>query len=285
MEITIVTGISGAGKTEALKRLEDIGYYSIDNMPPEIISRIVDLSSVPGSRYDRVSLVVDARGGKSFDQLFKTLEELNEKNVPYRILFLDAANEVLVRRFKESSRSHPLARTGRVVAGIAREREIMQPVKEKADVIVDTSDMNVHDLREKIGEIFAPAESVRKALITIISFGYKYGLPLDADIIMDVRFLPNPYWVTELRDKTGLEKPVYDFIADREEAREFINKFTELIESLLDLYEQERKAYLTIGVGCTGGRHRSVVVAEELGKRFKKDGFTVNLLHRDMEKS
>jgi len=285
MEIMIVTGMSGAGKTAALKCLEDLGYYAIDNLPAILLAKIVDLSMAPGKRFDRFALVMDVRGGSSFEDLFNALDELRSRDTPYSILFLDASDQVLVRRFSETRRSHPLEGVdSSIVDNIEKEREILQKLRERADILVDTSELNIHELSDKLKEVVPEATGVRSSKLTIISFGYKFGIPLDADIILDARFLPNPYWVEELKDLDGLDDRVRSYVADRPESKEFIDRFVMLIEFLVPRYERERKTYLTIGIGCTGGRHRSVVITNELAARFDNDEMPVSVIHRDIEK-
>lgn len=285
MDIMIVTGMSGAGKTAALKCLEDFGYYSIDNLPASLLPDVTDLSIPRGDTLERIALVMDVRGGSSFETLYAALRALRSKSIPYRIIFLDASDDVLVRRFSESRRIHPLGSEGlRVIDTISEERKLLENLYEIADMVIDTSDLNIYELRDKLKAAIPDTVEVDTVKIALISFGFKYGLPLDADIIIDIRFLPNPYWVEEFKDLNGLDNRVADYVMDFESAKEFLNSFVDLIESLIPLYQLERKYHLTIGLGCTGGKHRSVVIANELASRLTRDGFQVGVSHRDIDK-
>jgi len=285
MDIMIVTGMSGAGKTAALKCLEDLGYYAIDNLPGSLLSDVAELSMPYGEALERVALVMDIRGGGSFETLYSGLRTLRSKGTQYRIIFLDAADDVLVRRFSETRRIHPLGTEGlRVIETISEERKLLEKLYELADVVIDTSELNIYELRDRLKAIVPDAVEADTVKLAFISFGFKYGLPLDADIIIDVRFLPNPYWVEELKDTNGLDSKVVDYIMDFESAKEFLNSFVDLIESLVPLYQFERKYHLTVGVGCTGGKHRSIVIANQLGSRLTKDGYQVAVTHRDIDK-
>ena len=285
MDIMIVTGMSGAGKTAALKCLEDLGYYSIDNLPASLLPDVADLSIPRGEALERIALVMDIRGGSSFETLYSALRALRSKGIQYRIIFLDASDDVLVRRFSETRRIHPLGSEGlRVIDTISEERKLLEKLYEIADVVVDTSDLNIYELRDKLKAAMPDTVEADTVKLALISFGYKYGLPLDADIIIDIRFLPNPYWVEEFKDLDGLDSRIVDYIMDFESAKDFLNSFVNLIESLIPLYQFERKYHLTIGVGCTGGKHRSIVIANELGSRLTKDGYQVAVTHRDIDK-
>jgi UPF0042 nucleotide-binding protein len=283
LEIVIVTGMSGAGKSEALNYFEDMGYYAIDNLPASLLPNMVDLASMAGEKFSMVAVVMDVRGGTDFSEVLSALEGL--ESIPYTIVFLNATNEVLLRRFSETRRIHPLESKGLGVARlIEEERKLLDPLRERADVVIDTSGMNVHELRDKLLSVLPGTESARATKISIVSFGYKYGHPLDADIIFDVRFLPNPYWVPELRDRRGTDRKVKEFVLELLDAQEFIERFKGLIEFMLPGYQRERRPYLSVGIGCTGGRHRSVVIANELARLFKKDGQSVTVSHRDIKK-
>ena len=283
MEIMIVTGMSGAGKTEAMKCLEDLGYYTIDNLPASLLSNIVDLAPARGKKLERVAAVMDVRGGTDFEELFNALEGL--ESVPYTIVFLDASNEVLLKRFSETRRIHPLDGAGlRVGDTIAQERGLLQPLRERADAVIDTSNLNIHELRGKLKGVVPDLEDLRTTRLTFISFGYKFGHPLDADIVFDVRFLPNPYWVEDMRDLDGNDQKVIDFVMGQPETMEFIDRLSDLLDLILPSYQRERRPYLTIAIGCTGGRHRSVVIANALERRFRELGFSTSVIHRDISK-
>jgi UPF0042 nucleotide-binding protein len=283
MEIVILTGMSGAGKTQALKYFEDNRYYAIDNLPAPLLANVVDLAYLDSSKLGRLAVGMDIRGGSEFEYLLAQVEGL--ESIPYTIIFLDASDEVLLKRFSETRRIHPLESRGLGVSGlIEEERRLLRPLRERADVVVDTSGLTVRELREKLGDIVPSSDEDRKTRISITSFGYKYGHPLDADIVFDVRFMPNPFWVPELRDRRGSDPKVKEFVLGHEEVREFIRRFKELIDLILPGYQVERRPYLSIGIGCTGGRHRSVVIANELARLFRKSGQNATVTHRDLKK-
>lgn len=283
MEIIIVTGMSGAGKTVALKCLEDLGYYAIDNLPASLLTNIIDLEPSGRKKIERVAAVMDVRWGTDFGELFAALEGL--ESVPYTIVFLDASNEVLLKRFSETRRLHPLDSEGlRVGETIATERRLLRPIREHADMIIDTSNTNMHELRTELKDALPDLGDQRTTRLTFISFGYKYGHPLDADIVFDVRFLPNPYWVEELRDLDGNDARVIEFVMAQPDTQRFIDMLSGILDIILPSYQRERRPYLTVAIGCTGGRHRSVVIAEKLAARFKEGGFTTSIVHRDITK-
>lgn len=283
MEIVILTGMSGAGKTQALKCFEDLGYYAIDNLPASLLRNVVDLGPLEQEKMSKVAAVMDVRGGTDFEGLFASLEGL--ESIPYTMIFLDASDEVLLRRFSETRRLHPLQSRGLGVAEmIAEERRLLDPLKERADIVIDTGGVNIYELREKLKSLVPNIDKQNETRIRIVSFGYKYGHPLDAEIVFDVRFLPNPYWIPELRDRRGTDRRVKKFVLDSPGATEFIRRFKDLIDFMLPGYQHERRPYLSIAIGCTGGRHRSVVIANELGRLFEKDGFAVTVTHRDIKK-
>jgi UPF0042 nucleotide-binding protein len=283
VDFVVITGLSGAGRSEAAKVLEDIGYFVIDNLPPSLIERVADLALVGRDR-SRVALVVDSRGGafsSDVSELYHALDALRAQNVNLRVLFLEATDEVLVRRFEQTRRRHPVG-AERVVEAIALERDLLRELRATADLVIDSSDLNVHELRTKVLAAFAGEEA--GLLVNVASFGFKYGLPLDADMVLDVRFLPNPHWVPELRSKSGQDVAVRDYVLGQEGTKAFIERLEGLLEVALPGYVREAKHYLTVAIGCTGGRHRSVVLAEELGVWLGAQGFRANVTHRDMER-
>ncbi len=281
----MITGLSGAGRSLAADDLEDLGWFVIDNLPPELVPKVVELAQTPGSQVQRVALVVGT--GHYQDEIMPTLEWLRSTGARVRVLYLDASTDTLVRRYESSRRRHPLSgddSTERLAPAIERERLLLEPVKDEADVVVDTSDLNVHELRRRMRGLFGDEGSEAAMQTTLLSFGYKNGLPLDADLVFDCRFLPNPYWVDELRPRTGLDVPVRDYVLGQPAARQFLDNLLPLLEQLLPAFVAEGKAYLTIALGCTGGRHRSVAIAEEVATRLRGDGHRVGVIHRDVDK-
>jgi UPF0042 nucleotide-binding protein len=283
VDFTIITGQSGAGRSEAAKSFEDLGYFVVDNLPPALIGKMAELASTSGNP-GRVAIVADVRGGVFFNELSRGLQDLKELGIPYRILFLDASDEDLVNRYETTRRRHPLAPADRVVEGIRKERLMMQSLKEGADLIIDTSGMSPHDLRDRIRDIFASRPESTRVQVSLISFGYKYGLPRDADLVFDVRFLPNPHWIERLRPLPGTHAEVRAYVSGQRAFDEFMRKLRSLFNTLVPGYVQEGKAYLTIAVGCTGGRHRSVVVADHLAEYFRGHGHSVAVDHRDLDR-
>ncbi len=281
VDFTIITGLSGAGRSEAAKSLEDLGYFVVDNLPPALIGKMAELVTSAGSPA-RVALVADVRGGVFFPELSEGLQELRSRNIPYRIVFLESSDEDLVKRYEATRRRHPLAAADRVVEGIRKERLMMESLKEDADLIIDTSGMTPHELRERIRDVFAPTQDATRLQVSVVAFGYKYGLPRDADLVFDVRFLPNPHWIDHLRPLPGTDPRVRSYVCSQPGYREFLRKLRSLLNSAVPGYVAEGKAYLTIAIGCTGGRHRSVVVADELADYFRKAGYSVTLDHRDL---
>lgn len=282
MELLIITGMSGAGKSLGVKYFEDIGYFCVDNLPPSLIPKFAEVIIHGKSNHDKIALIIDIRGGAMFLDLFPALATLTDMDVKYKILFLDASDSVLVKRFKESRRMHPLSQDGRISDGIAEERKILQTIKDKADVIIDTSNLNPRQLREAIINHFVKGKSFTGLIVNIVTFGFKYGIPIDSDLVFDVRFIPNPYYVPELKSKTGLESEVADYIMSFSETRTFITKLFDMINFLLPQYVKEGKSQLIIAIGCTGGRHRSVAIADKLYKRLKRRGINVVIEHRDI---
>lgn len=283
MRFVIVTGLSGAGKTQATRNLEDLGYFCVDNLPPTLIPKFAELCIQSDGKIEKIALVIDIRGGKFFDALFESLKYLQDNEFPYEILFLDASDEVLVKRFKETRRTHPLAQEGRVIRGIALERQKLREVKNRADMIVDTSKMEIKDLRAKINEIYGEMEIERSGLsIAVLSFGFKYGIPVDSDLVFDVRFMPNPFYIPDLRRYSGNDKPVKEYVLEHEEATTFIEKLKDILDYLIPHYENEGKRQLIISIGCTGGRHRSVAIANEIYDYLNAKWAKVTIEHRDI---
>jgi len=283
-EIVVITGMSGAGRSEAMHTFEDLGYFCIDNIPPALIGQLVALTALPGSRVRHVAVVCDVRGGSFFTELSAALTELAASGHPYRLLFLTADDKTLVRRFKETRRRHPLADDQSLAQGIRAERELLKPFREVADLIIDSSQLRPQELRATIRQRFI-AEGAADALnVTVSSFGFKYGLPIDADIVIDVRFLPNPFYMPKLRDRNGLEKPVRAFVLGRVETEEFLRRWYDMLDMLLPGYIAEGKTQLHIALGCTGGMHRSVVLAEQTAEHLRRHAYVVNTSHRDLGK-
>ena len=280
---TIITGLSGAGRSEAARCLEDLGYFVVDNLPPALIGKMAELAGRPGGPA-RVAFVVDVRGGKFFLELSHALDELRGQGIAYRILYLEAAEEQLVNRYEATRRRHPLASGYRVVEGIRKERPMMETLREKADFIIDTTAFTPHDLRDKIREAFADAPPEESLQVTLIAFGYKYGVPRDADLVIDVRFLPNPHWVDTLRPLPGTDERVRGYVKGQRNYKEFMRRLRALLEYVLPGYVAEGKSYLTIAIGCTGGRHRSVVVVDELANFFRGQYLPVSVEHRDLDR-
>jgi len=280
-ELLIITGMSGAGKSRAANTLEDLDWFVVDNLPPKMLEPMARMMQATGSGVERLAAVVDVRSGEFFTDLVSVLEELRQRGMEYRIMFLDAADEELVRRFEQVRRAHPLQGEGRILDGLAAEREMLAELRARADIVVDTTNYNIYDLardiRERIGR--SDDEGIQ---ITLVSFGFKHGLPMDADFVADVRFLSNPYWVNELRHLTGKDSPVSEYVLEQEGAREFVERYAELLLPVLNGFERELKPYLTVAIGCTGGRHRSVAVTELLADILRRNGQRVRTLHRDV---
>lgn len=282
-EFVIIAGMSGAGRSHAAAVFEDLNWFVIDNMPPALISKVTELVQRPGSETERVILVIGRGGSEYIDELQPELDLLRDSGERVRVLFLDASDEVLIQRYEGTRRRHPLGGAG-LEEDIRREREMLSSLKDQADVFIDTSDLNVHELRDKIVSLFESTEFDASLRISVVSFGYKYGIPRDVDLIFDVRFLPNPHWIPELRPHTGLQKAVRNYVLSQPDTERFLDKLDDLFLFLLPAYEREGKSYLNVAIGCTGGKHRSVVVAEELSKVFKKRGFEPRVNHRDISR-
>ena len=279
-ELVIITGMSGAGRTTGAKVLEDLGYFVIDNLPPSLISRVFELATHHGSSVDRIAMVVDVRGRQFFGDLRATLDDLRQRGTPLRVVFLDAGDEALVSRFEGERRTHPLAGDDRVVDGIARERGLLSDLRAEADLVVDTTDTTVHQLRERLVDVFAEPGH-RGMVVNVVTFGFKNGAPRDADVVLDVRFLPNPHWEESLRPYTGVDQPVRDYVMRDDRAKEFLERVNGLVGLMVPSFEDEGKRYLTVAVGCTGGKHRSVVLGEEIAAYIDELGMPVQVEHRD----
>ena len=286
MRCVIVTGMSGAGKSTALKMLEDVGYFCVDNLPVPLIPKMADLLRVPGSELNKAALGVDIRSGESLAEMAEVLKELDLAGMKYEILFLESSDNVLIKRYKETRRFHPLAGTdGRVDQGIRKERERIEFLREKADYLVDTSHMLTRELKTQLNKIFVRNKEYKNLYISVLSFGFKYGIPADADLVFDVRFLPNPYYIEELRPKSGNDQEVRDYVMGNRKAEEFLYKMTDLVEFLIPNYVQEGKTQLVIAIGCTGGKHRSVTLANELFEALNRDeDYGIRIEHRDIGK-
>ncbi|WP_458398640.1 RNase adapter RapZ [Anaerotignum sp.] len=284
MRFVIVTGMSGAGKTSVLKFLEDINFFCVDNLPPALLPKFAELCYEQEGEIERVAMGIDIRGGRLFNDLFEVLSDLQEKGYEYEILFLDASDEVLIKRYKETRRSHPLSRNGSIQEGILKEREMLRDVKTKATYIIDTSQALTRQLKEQINGIFVENKKHENLVITIQSFGFKYGIPTDSDLVFDVRFLPNPFYIQELKELTGNDEPVSSYVMQFEESQTFLQKLVDMVEFLIPLYIKEGKNNLVISIGCTGGKHRSVTLANALYAALGQDRHTLLLQHHDIEK-
>lgn len=281
----IITGMSGAGKTNFMQKLEDMGYYCVDNLPPVLITRFAGLCWKSTSNTRHVAVVTDIRGGSFFDALPQALDELKKRGIPHEVVFLEASDEALVRRYMETRRQHPLAKNMRIQEGIAAERKILAGVRAQADVIVDTTAMKTSDLREYLSSRFGGDSRKGDMQITVFSFGFKYGIPIDADMVIDVRFLPNPFYVPEYKYSTGRVKEVADYINKSPVTREFLEKLYDFMDFVVDQFKKSGKTQFTIAIGCTGGMHRSVFVTEKLGSHLKEKHGHVNIEHRDLHRN
>lgn len=285
IRFVIVTGLSGAGKTQAIRGLEDLGFFCVDNLPPSLIPKFAELCAQSDGKVNKIALVVDIRGGGFFDAVYESLESLKELGIKCEILFLEASDETLVRRFKESRRRHPLSDKGSTLEGISRERARLEELKGKAHKLIDTSNLTNRQLKEQITSMYGTTSQEQSLNITVMSFGYKYGIPLDSDLVFDVRFLPNPHYIDELRPLTGNDKQVQNYVLDSPVSKTFMRKFSGLIKFLVPHYIKEGKTSLTIAIGCTGGQHRSVTLANKLAEVLDNKNYNVNKRHRDIEKN
>jgi RNase adapter protein RapZ len=284
MKVVIITGLSGAGKTQAVNFLEDFGYYCVDNMPPALIKNFIELVLSEQSDIKKVAFVVDIRGGEFFGDLQSAIGQLQENQIDYKILFLDTTDDVLIQRFSETRRVHPMTGKATTLDTLAKERQLLEDIKKSADYIIDTSRMKSADLKNKLGEIFSTERTMNKFVINVVSFGYKKGIPLTADMVLDVRFLPNPFYIKSLKRLTGNSKKVKAFVLKQEESLDYINRVVDMVESIIPSFEREGKNHLNLAIGCTGGQHRSVVVANEVAGIFREHGRIVTLEHRESSK-
>ncbi|MEV6243487.1 RNase adapter RapZ [Lentzea sp. NPDC051838] len=282
IEVAVVTGLSGAGRSTAAKCLEDLGWFVVDNLPPELIATMVELGAQARGAITRVAVVMDVRSRAFTEDLASIIKDLDARGYKPRVLFLEATDDVLIRRFEAVRRGHPMQGHGRLQDGIEAERILLTPLKQEADLVLDTSALSIHQLRAKIEDTFG-TEAASRTRVTVLSFGYKYGLPMDSDLVMDVRFLPNPFWIPELREQTGLDGEVRNYVLSQEGADEFLDRYHELLRLIGAGYRREGKRYLTLAIGCTGGKHRSVALSEELAARLaSEDGMAVKVVHRDL---
>ncbi len=283
MRFVVVTGMSGGGKSTALKMLEDAGFYCVDNLPISLIEKFAELVTMPGGEVNRVALGLDVRSDQSFEDATKVLDELKKKGYEFEILFMDSDEKSLIKRYKETRRIHPLAQDGRVEDGVKVERKVLEKVRRKADYVIDTTNLLTRELKEELDRIFVKNEEYNSLMVTVMSFGFKHGIPVDADLVFDVRFLPNPFYLDDLKHKTGNDKEVQDYVMSFPEAGEFMDKLTDMVNFLVPNYVKEGKYRLVVAIGCTGGKHRSVTLANELYKRMKDAGeYGMKLYHRDV---
>ncbi len=290
MRFVIVTGMSGGGKATAIHMLEDAGYYCVDNLPVSLIGKFADLITMPDNEIDKAVLGIDARAGQSFEEVSGMIDDLKARGIPIEILFMDCSDQVLIKRYKETRRVHPMNVNdagNRIEDGIAKEREVLAEIKKRADYVIDSSQLLTRELKEELDRIFVKNEGYNSLMVTILSFGFKYGIPSDADLVFDVRFLPNPYYIDELKHQTGNDKPVQDYVKSFPACGEFLDKLTDMIQFLIPGYVQEGKYQLVIGIGCTGGQHRSVTIANELYDRLKatNGSFGIKIAHRDVKQA
>lgn len=282
MRLVVITGMSGSGKRTAMKLLEDVGFYCVDNLPIKLIDKFVELVSERNTELNKVALGIDVRADQPFDEVVRILSELKESPISPEILFLETNETVLLRRYKETRRMHPLAPDGRVEEGIRKEQELLVPLKQISDFVLDTSNLLTRDLKEELDKIFVEDKQYNNLMINIVSFGFKNGIPQDADLVYDVRFLPNPFYVEELKNLTGLDEPVQSFVMGFEETNKFLDMLEEMLRFLIPNYIKEGKYQLVVAIGCTGGHHRSVTIAESLFKRMSSGDYGITLTHRDV---
>lgn len=282
MRFVIVTGMSGAGKSSALKMLEDVGYFCVDNLPTRLLCRFAELTLDKTANISNVALGIDIRSGASIDEFLEELKKVNEMGVKFEILFLNASNRILIKRYKETRRNHPLARNGRIEDGIEKEREAVDVLKKHADYVIDTSQLLTRELKAEIDRIFVREEEYANFNVAVVSFGFEFGIPADVDLVFDVRFLPNPYYDLSLRPLTGNDRPIQEFVMKHEESRVFLEKLEDMLKFLIPNYIKEGKYNLVIGIGCTGGKHRSVTITNALAEKLKQLPYPVKVEHRDI---
>ena len=288
MRFVIVTGMSGGGKATAINMLEDAGFYCVDNLPVSLIGKFTELISAPNSEITKVVLGVDARAGQSFEGVTGIIDSMRERGIPVEILFMDASDQVLIKRYKETRRIHPMNAAGdRLEDGIAKEREVLAEIKKKADYVIDSSNLLTRELKKELDRIFVENKEYNSLMVNVMSFGFKHGIPTDADLVFDVRFLPNPYYIDELKHLTGNDKPVQDYVKSFPACGEFVDKLVDMLNFLIPGYVQEGKYQLVVAIGCTGGQHRSVTIANEVYERLKASGgnYGLNLAHRDVKQA
>lgn len=283
MKIVIITGMSGAGKSQAVKVFEDLGYYVVDNLPPNLLGKFIDVLTSAEGKITDAALVMDIRSGQFFHGIDESIDDLAAKNIAFEILFLDAEDEEIVTRFKETRRVHPLSSRERLLNGIQKERKILQPIKDRADFIIDTTGLPLRKFQEKIKNRYVMQEASESLNINVVSFGFKYGVPVDADLIFDVRFIENPFYIDELRPLSGQDEPVRQFVLGNDVTKEFMTKVLDMLKFLIPHYILEGKKQLIVGIGCTGGRHRSVAITEEITRQLRYQGFHAASFHRDSE--
>lgn len=283
MKFLIVTGMSGAGKSQTIKSLEDLGFYCVDNLPPTLITKFAEVCYQTGGKIDKIAIVADIRGRTFFDDLLGSLSTLDDEGYVYEVVFLEATDETIVKRYKETRRKHPLAQDGRIITGINIERKKLKSIRERADRIINTTRLSNKELNEEIILAYGDSGQIEKPLlINVMSFGFKYGIPLDADLVMDVRFIPNPYYIAELKPFSGMDKPVKDYVLSKAETKDFLTKFTDMLDFLIPNYKIEGKRQLIVAIGCTGGRHRSVAIANKIHEILNHHGHNVTIDHRDI---
>lgn len=284
MRFVIITGMSGAGKSQVVKNMEDLGFFCVDNMPPALLSKFAELCLHSAGKMEKVALVMDIRGGEMLSGLFPEIDAIRETGLLFEILFLESADEVLVKRYKETRRSHPLAKDGRLIKGIQEERKILQDIKKRSSYVIDTSNLTTRQLKEEINNIFIEGSNFPGLIINVMSFGFKYGIPTESDLVFDVRFIPNPYYIASMKMLTGKDQVVRQFVLEAKETVDFVKKLNEMLDFLIPNYIKEGKSQLVLSIGCTGGKHRSVAIADCIYNTLKEKGHRAVVEHRDIEK-